>query len=729
MEDSSEANGMVFEPGSVSVGEEDAASREFTVRAFKKHLDGDNGDYGVYLKRMLRAANSDVPPSSIVSVCEALAASLHVVCSHPDQFVHLLDFIFQSKWLYSEGEDNVAGVAFGRLLKRLVSHDSCYANRCYELIVDSLKAFVPSAAESKPQVMLPDTLLKQALSSVRCAVGTNIHQLTIDIVKIVPLSLSAFVSVVTRRFPHRRAAITAQLSYFAHTLQFMREMPNVQEQILPIVIDRLQSIDVAIKSHDSEVIRLDMEVGRRREGEDEEESDSLGPGAVFLLDEDTASQVGPSIVSNEVSIVKMKDPMAEKMDLLMHLVLSFMVEEISKSDSSSRDSFFNLVLRTFQSSILTTLGTRYVQFLIFAVCSGGESYAARLLDFFMDASLCEAGTSMGVGTGLFVERGMAATYLGSFLARANYLKIDQVSKCVSKVLVWLQARIKCAETGHAVEQILPQEFYAVLSALIHIFAVRYEQLTSFYQRESGRPFNSLILELEGLILNKKGNLNSLLGCSVDALKEFVEAFSSAISSQTKADIELAIAERACARDNSTKTASGTRIPRVISSTASRAVSIPVVIRSPSHASKRPRKEPDRTEVKERYLPFNSYALPFSSSLLPILYSANNPESPPPSRLRTWSNGSFDMPFRSERSLSMASNSSYTSKMARSRSGTWDDNDGVMEEVIDPGDFPVLQIDSAASGRVLSPEQARYKLRKLQHGSFHRPRLSSDTGSW
>ena len=137
---------------------------------------------------------------------------------------------------------------------------------------------------------------------------------------------------------------------------------------------------------------------------------------------------------------------------------------------------------------------------------------------------------------------------------------------------------------------------------------------------------------------------------------------------------------------------------------------------------------DETSTMTNMGPFESYPLPLSASLLPPLV--------PPQRERGWSmrSSSFDAPsYRHERSLSMAA--IPPSMVGRAREALGGTTTTVSWRKSAPPDAAASRQDeffantAAQESGMLSPAEARRKLRKLEHGSFHRPRLTSDTGSW
>ena len=172
---------------------------------------------------MLAASDDSSDANDVVRICNDLCSVLHIVCADVDKFESMISFLFQSKWLSRgdkggpEGKQIAVCDAFAAVLKRLVSYDSSFANRCYEIIVKSLQLLRPPPdAQRDAQQMV--NAMKEFLQTTQ---SQSLHRLVTEVNKIAPLSISAFVSVLSRSFPHRRADAELQITFFTHALQFL----------------------------------------------------------------------------------------------------------------------------------------------------------------------------------------------------------------------------------------------------------------------------------------------------------------------------------------------------------------------------------------------------------------------------------------------------------------------------------------------------------------------------
>ena len=69
------------------------------AEAFQKRVEGDDNDYGLFLKDLLAASDDSSDANDVVRICNDLCSVLHIVCADVDNFESMIGFLFQSKWL------------------------------------------------------------------------------------------------------------------------------------------------------------------------------------------------------------------------------------------------------------------------------------------------------------------------------------------------------------------------------------------------------------------------------------------------------------------------------------------------------------------------------------------------------------------------------------------------------------------------------------------------------
>lgn len=119
----------------------------------------------------------------------------------------------------------------------------------------------------------------------------------------------------------------------------------------------------------------------------------------------------------------------------------------STSTSSIINSFSNYpklyinLLNIFESKLLTTYKSKYVQFFLFFVTTKnyqfGELFILRLLEIGLDDSVSP------------VLRSSALMYLASFLSRASFLKLEIIGKVITRLVTWSSLYIIKNHAYHA----------------------------------------------------------------------------------------------------------------------------------------------------------------------------------------------------------------------------------------------------------------------------------------
>ncbi|KAJ1672844.1 DNA independent RNA polymerase I transcription factor, partial [Spiromyces aspiralis] len=232
------------------------------------------------------------------------------------------------------------------------------------------------------------------------------------------------------------------------------------------------------------------------DGDDEFSSDE---GSEAELEEDEAAVMSYNV--NEL---------LDKLDVMLDLVLSWIKQQFSDalSNESKQVEFHQLFLNCleiFDSVLLPTFKSRYTQFVMFYMCS----LDAYFCDLFLGGIVAKLGDPIPSRQVLLKEgesvviRVAAASYLGSFVARANYLSSTVVRNVMGVLTQWVNTYLDwleqpsdeqiCYEKGGAgytqqqqsrdsaaavMNQHRHSVFYAVSQAIMYIFCFRWRELTA-----------------------------------------------------------------------------------------------------------------------------------------------------------------------------------------------------------------------------------------------------------
>jgi len=195
------------------------------------------------------------------------------------------------------------------------------------------------------------------------------------------------------------------------------------------------------------------------------------------------------------------------MKLLMEHIHSY-----SEKSQKACTELFNMLLRIFNSSILTTHRSKYVQFLIFYVCGIQDEKLKLTESSNPNDLLCDDERMYREFAGQLINKSLLSPentlltrqsgvcYLASFIARASYVSPSTVCECVAALLRWGDAYIN-ANFGGSNNKITynnanfttdeelwkrkmaeHSDFYNVCQAAYYIMCFRGKEAVSFYEK-------------------------------------------------------------------------------------------------------------------------------------------------------------------------------------------------------------------------------------------------------
>jgi len=293
----------------------------------------------------------------------------------------------------------------------------------------------------------------------------------LDIIKKVlilsPRSTTLLEVSLERAFPHVARFSTYQLRiYLKNIIILSKNHLELREQILAFCIRKMVDMDVLISLE-----------------EIPEEEDLL-----FSVEIDDSTK-------------QMLD-VAEKLDHCMDAFL----QELDAIFQSGDHSIFQVLIRAFDSSLLSVVKSKYTQFVLFYFCRLKVEFADEFLMYLL-MRLFDSNLSV-------LTRRTCAAYVGSFLSRASYVPHDLVKKGLNQLFIWMHQYI-----DRQGDRVLPDPdvhalFYSVVQSTCYI--VCFYQ-SSIFDGLSGREyFDSLNFERIAAC-----RLNPLKFCVDAILNEFV----------------------------------------------------------------------------------------------------------------------------------------------------------------------------------------------------------------
>lgn len=315
----------------------------------------------------------------------------------------------------------------------------------------------------------------------RRVIDDRIHYALQFILDLVPTAaFSTLFPTLVAEFPHKSEKKQAHKNYMRNLLRVLEYAPALRNKVLAMLTDRVIKVDVEIQIdldelEEDEGEHLEAELtGKMLEsikdtaGAEDENSDSDG-GEEY--DEDSDSDA----VHNIKETVDKLDNMLEI--LFEHYSKSFPTKSTEDPSMHSIDTF-ELLLRSFDTTVLPTYRSRYTQFLLFWASQKSPRFSDQFCVSILEKAL---DNSRPQGT-----RQAAAAYIASFVARAKFMPQKDVRAVVRLICRWLGAFVD----ERSLECRGPDVsrwggFYSVCQAVMYIFCFRWRDLKEEEEDEFG----------------------------------------------------------------------------------------------------------------------------------------------------------------------------------------------------------------------------------------------------
>lgn len=319
--------------------------------------------------------------------------------------------------------------------------------------------------------------------------------------RLVPKARSDFFPIIASRFPFWKAEKRILKWYCLQSFRVLDYLPYIRKQLLELVIDKCLEIDVNIKIKDN------GEVSIEAEQKDDDGNNDNNDGGI-----DQAEELEGPV--HEDAVGENVDILSDTLDSLLALLLRTLGEG-SEDGQGTRELYYE-VLPVFESTIITTHKSKFVQYCMFFLC-GLESqrmgssannssnsvnpatntsakpdqehsilhrdFAAKLLELIMDPYRAT------------LTRQSAACYLASFVSRASYVEAETVCESISALLRWAEAYLDSLDSNSIraadsrAQSELHSLFYTVCQAAFYIMCFRGVDAIEFY-REAVTQYNT-----------------------------------------------------------------------------------------------------------------------------------------------------------------------------------------------------------------------------------------------
>ncbi|BAT97145.1 hypothetical protein LR48_Vigan11g134500 [Vigna angularis] len=413
------------------------------VHHFRSVLDavktGDRGSYDelvsyLHLKRNL----SPDEVAILVTTLKALSGAVSYIDS--DHHESLL-FAVSKMSLWNYGTEVMDALL--ELITSLAATNGKYIDWCLEMLV---KHFVPP-------FNIYDSLDNENGINRKNKVLSRVHAALKEIADLVPLAPLRLCPIVVQNMP-------SVFSYDREIVPYVENMlklesgaigETVGSTVLPALVDRLLELDVeigwdGILQEDTKGI-FDME---------------LEDIIKFVEEDENFDSMPQSELLNRKNFQDKK--VVEKLDNLIVLALL----HLESCQSSGRlGEVFDILLHSFQKTVLNAYKSKFTQFVMFYACAldpegCGVKFAMVLADMF------------GSDVNPPITRMSAVAYLASYLSRAKFLSAALVTTIVQSLVDQCYAYCKLRDSG--MNPRAHQVFYSGCQAIMYILCFRMRSL-------------------------------------------------------------------------------------------------------------------------------------------------------------------------------------------------------------------------------------------------------------
>ncbi|CAA0828643.1 RNA polymerase I specific transcription initiation factor RRN3 protein [Striga hermonthica] len=373
------------------------------------------------------------------------------------------------------------------LLVSLASSSGEYVDLCLDMLVVN---FVPPFASPSATNFL-ELLKKPGGLAKKAQVLDRVHSTLKDIANVVPLSPVRLEKIVRDRMPNIYAKEPHIVMYVENMLRLeggvMGEL--VGSNIIVALVDRLIELDVEIAWDD--ILEEDF-----HKGIFDMELEDLN-GNAGDVDQDSNELTREALIQRFFS----GNLVAEKLDSLM--VLTF--EHIKSCFESGRlVQVFEILLQSFQKTVLTAYKAKFTQFVMFYACSlDPENCGKMFLNMLLDIFLSSLNPEWRMG---------AVAYLASYLARAKFVPVSFVADTLESVVSW--CFLYCKNQDGDINPKAHKVFYAGCQAIMYVLCFRMRQIVAIPRLKS----QLLLMRIEDVIRHP---LRPLQVCLPSIVEEFL----------------------------------------------------------------------------------------------------------------------------------------------------------------------------------------------------------------
>ncbi|KAG6056176.1 hypothetical protein E4U32_005857 [Claviceps aff. humidiphila group G2b] len=431
--------------------------------ALENHLRGNDGQYDMlkelfandkqrYLPPVVGEEEDTLKPHELQVYVMALSSCVPILKGK--ECNGLVRTILKCFWL---GRDAKFLKVYTHFLAALVSAQGSY-------LVPVLSMMVEKFCDTRPS----DWSVPDFPEVSRDTMRQRLHSAIQYLLQMFPSAVAVLENLLGSKFPFPDESTKVHMAYIHNLLQVKTYVPDLQEEILDLILNRVVKIDsqmqVDLEDLDDDVAAAVMYALRENqrqpaEWEDDDADDS---------DDESVDSEDPDYDQGALRIKSVKESV-EKMDAVLDTLFAVYSPHFDNPGSDKAFGMFETILREFDHMVLPTYKSRHTQFLIFHFAQQHE----RLIDAFCGQLFATAFRSNTPN----VLKQAAAAYLASFVARGAHVPPSLVRTMFTLLLHHLEQYRKKYEPvcrGPDLKRFHP--YYSLVQATLYIFCFRWQDL-------------------------------------------------------------------------------------------------------------------------------------------------------------------------------------------------------------------------------------------------------------
>ncbi|KAF3938585.1 hypothetical protein ABW19_dt0210204 [Dactylella cylindrospora] len=467
------------------------------------------------LRKKFTARPSDLAAPTSDELAQIISCLTLVVSQLDRSCASLVGDIIQMNWA---GRDESFQKIYLTFLLHLISAHPRHVAKIVQMMVRHLTYETAKDARRSGQTSISrETIFATVHDTIRAILG------------LAPTAWTPLLTAVATAFPFKGQKKIHQITYIHNLLKIMEYAPASKTKILGLIFEKMIHLDGEIQINldeleEGEGEELDRHLIMSANAKPGQNTSDSGIGEDDDDDSDSDEEGDDDMDNGEPRTIETIKETVEKLDAMLGVVFSYYstcFPNENMLDPGQEDvETFELLLHFFDTIILTTFKSQYVQFIIF--------WAAQKSPVFTDIFL-----------GMLVERAMdntkpqvarqaAAAYIASFVARAKCLDRKAVRSVVHMLCMWLEKYLRDRESECSSPDVRKfGGFYAVTQAVLYIYCFRWRDLKGKTIPDSGEDdtletsgsWAPGLQVIERLITSK---FNPLKVCSPTVVNQFAD---------------------------------------------------------------------------------------------------------------------------------------------------------------------------------------------------------------